>query len=618
MEKSFRRMHSQFGLFVERALLWGVRAGLALLLLTPFVISENTVYPFVVGKALYARMLIEVVFALWVALACLNPAFRPPRSWLLVLLAAGFAWSVVAAGFGASPQRSLWSNYERMTGLVAAAHWLALVVVAASVLQRLAGLRTLLALNLGASVAVALLAVAGYFQVDPVVFGAIWERSHPRIGTVFGNPAYLGAYALVNLTVAFGFLVRSLLSPQAAGISAIRRQRALRLLLAAVAGLNLWALSLSGSLAAVVGLLGAAAFLAVAGLVAWRVRWGPAAAGASGLMFGVLMALFLLQQPERPQASLDASANPLLQRLTLLDGLGSYRARESAWRAGVKGFAERPWLGWGAENFIVVFGRHAAGRPSEGHVHDRVHNELISKAVAEGLLGVAGYLALWAFTSYAVVRAAKALAPRDRAFALSIGAALAGCFLMNQLQFDTAALKPQLSLLLAYAVGLQMSFTGKRPRLPWAAQIQMTPLWCRAFKAAVALGGAALAVAGLAANQAIHSAAKAFLSIQPGHPGYVERTIAAFPPLANEPQRHLFDYVARNWAALLAEDKAKAKLLLADAVAQAQAATTAEPDDWRIRRALARMHLAVATTEPAHRALAAREIQQALTLAPEL
>ena len=104
MEKSFRRMHSQFGLFVERALLWGVRAGLALLLLTPFVISENTVYPFVVGKALYARMLIEVVFALWAALACLNPAFRPPRSVPAALWRRSFKAAVALGGATLAPK----------------------------------------------------------------------------------------------------------------------------------------------------------------------------------------------------------------------------------------------------------------------------------------------------------------------------------------------------------------------------------------------------------------------------------------------------------------------------------------------------------------------------------
>ena len=623
---------SQSGSHLEPALLWGIRAGVVLLLLTPFVVSEGTVYPFVVGKALYSRALIEVVLGLWAVLASLNPAFRPPRSWLLVLLAAGLAWAAVAASLGVSPQRSLWSNYERMTGLVDALHWFALVVVLASVLRNLAGLRTLLGLNLGVSVAVALLAVAGYFQIDPVVFGEVWERGYPRIGTVFGNPAYLGAYALVNFVVALGFLAHSLVTGRSrAATSALTpfvgciglrlkqlmRQRgtqwAARLLVAVAALLNLWALSLSGSLAAVAGLLGAVAFLAVAYMVVRSARWMWAAAiAASGSLVGVAVAaLLLLQQSEPGTASLAPDANPLLQRMTLLDSAGSYRARESAWRAGIKGFADRPWLGWGPENFIVVFGRHADGVPAEGHVHDRAHNELVEKAATEGLPGLAGYLVLWVFALYFIVRAAKALPPKERAFALLIGAALAGYFAIHQLQFDTSVLKLQLSLLFAGAVGLEMSTAGQRPHLPAVFQKAMALLGRKTPTAAIAVGGISLAIAGLAANQGIHAAATAFLSVKPEQPGYIDRTIATFPALANEPRRRLFNYIAENWQRLRVQDDAKARQLLARAEAQAQAAIATEPDNWRMRQTIARMYIAVATTEPAYRTLAEQHSRKA-------
>ena len=633
MEIATQPVCSQPDSFLESVLLWGVRAGIVLLLLTPFVVTEGTVYPFVVGKALYSRAVIEVVFALWVLLAGLNPAFRPPRSWLLVLLGAGLAWSMVAAGFGVSPQRSLWSNYERMTGLVDAAHWFVLVVVLSSVLRTYGGLRTLFGLNLGVSVVVALLAIAGYFQIDPVFFGEVWERGHPRIGTVLGNPAYLGTYALINFTVALGLLTHSLVTGRSAfeisnlahfvgriGLPLQRGTlRAGRLLIAVAALLNLWALSLSGSLAAVAGLLGAAAFLALAFPVVRSVNWMRTTTAAAGSIVGVAAgALFLFWQSESPVTSLAPDANPLAQRMTLLDGVGSYRARESAWRAGVRGFAERPWLGWGPENFIVVFGRHADGVPSEGHVHDRAHNELIEKAVAEGLPGLAGWLALWAFVFWTVVRAAKFQMPGERPFTLFVGAALAGYFLMSQLQFDAAALKLQLSLLFTFVVGLEIAVPGKRPRLPPAANAAMAPLRRKAFAAAVALGGAALAAGGLAANQTIHGSATAFLDVQPGQPGYIARTIAAFPPLANEPRRRLFNYVAYNWQWLRIQDNAEARQLLAEAEVQAQAAIAAEPNSWRLHRAAARMYSAAAATEPDYAALAEWHVERALELAPQL
>ena len=295
----------------------------------------------------------------------------------------------------------------------------------------------------------------------------------------------------------------------------------------------------------------------------------------------------------------------------------SYDARESAWAAGLSAFAERPLLGWGAENFIAAFGRHATGAPTEGHVHDRAHNELIEKAVAEGLPGLAAHLMLWALALCAVVRAAKAQTAKDQAVTLAVGAALAGHFLANQWQFDSTALKMQITLLFAYAVGLEMSVAGKRPRLPGVRRV------CRsrhgkALMAIFGVSGVALAASGLASNRAIHAAATAFLDMQPAQRGYIERTIAAFPPLAAEPQRRLFNHVASEWEGAYAQDETRAKQLLAKADAQARAITAEEPDDWRLHRAAARMYLAVATTDPLYRTAAAHHIERAQVLAPKL
>ena len=601
---------------LESALLFGIRGGIILLLFTPFVISEGTVYPFIVGKALYSRALIEIVFGLWLLLAGMNPAFRPPRSWLLILMAAGLAWAAVAAGFGVSPQRSLWSNYERMAGLVDAAHWFALVVVAASVLRSRRELRRLLGLNLAASVGVALLAIASHFQVDPIVYGVILERSYPRIGTVFGNAGYLGAYALVNFVVALGLLAQS----GTASWWASLKQRpgtkwALRVLLALVAALEFWALSLSGSLAAAAGLLGATAFLAVALAVrklALKV-WMPASAAAI-LFTGIAGSLVLFSGANRT-GSLATADNPLLQRMTLQEGVRSYRARESAWQAGIDAFPERLWLGWGPENFVVAFGRHAAAWPAEGEVHDRAHNELLEKAVAEGLPGLVVQLALWAFAFCVVVRAANVQATRERTFALFVGAALAGYFVANQFQADTSALKLQLALLLAVVVGLEISIARRRsPKVRSAS----APLRQWALATAAAFGGALIVAGGLATNRAIHNAATAFLATRPGDPAYVERTIAAFPPLANEPRMSLFNRVAQDWERIRLQDEASAKRLLTRAEAQARAAIATEPENWRVRHAVAGMYLAVAATEPDYAPLAESHIECALELAPNL
>ena len=83
------------------ALRWGVLAGLVALLAMPFVVTPGTLYSFVVGKALWSRSIIEVVFALWAVLALAEPRYRSPRSRVLLLLAAGFAVALLGCDRGA-------------------------------------------------------------------------------------------------------------------------------------------------------------------------------------------------------------------------------------------------------------------------------------------------------------------------------------------------------------------------------------------------------------------------------------------------------------------------------------------------------------------------------------
>ena len=197
----------------QHTLLRFVQFGVVLLLLTPLVITKSTFFPFVVGKALYWRTLVEIVFALWVLLAVQTPSYRPPRSWLLVLLGAILACSMLAAGLGVSFQRSFWSTYERMDGVLDLVHQFAFALVVISVFRDRASWRVLLNMSLVASVAVALLAVATHLDLGVPFYGDLKERDHPRIGGVLGNATYLGSYCAVNGLLALGFLVQGLLAP---------------------------------------------------------------------------------------------------------------------------------------------------------------------------------------------------------------------------------------------------------------------------------------------------------------------------------------------------------------------------------------------------------------------
>ena len=186
---------------------------MALVLITPLIVMvpplPATFFPYVVGKALYSRTLIEIAFAFWLVLAIRSPEYRISRSWVLLIFAVYVGIALLASLSGVSPQRSLWSTYERMQGFVDLAHWFVFIIVIASVFRSWPAWRTLLNINLAIAVAMGLLGLAEQHDVKVLSF----LESARRIDITLGNPTYVGAYMLVVTLVALAFLGHSLLSP---------------------------------------------------------------------------------------------------------------------------------------------------------------------------------------------------------------------------------------------------------------------------------------------------------------------------------------------------------------------------------------------------------------------
>ena len=624
----------------EQPLLLAVRLGILLLVLTPLVAAPRIVYPVVVGKAVWSRSIIEIAFALWAILAAAHPAWRPPRSRLLLLLAAGLGVALVSACFGVSLQRSLWSTHLRMQGVLDQAHWFAAAVVAASVFRKPRDLCALLGFNLAAGLLVALIAVARSEGLEPPLFGWLPEPRAPRIAATLGNPTFLGAYLLVNVVLALGFLARSLIPaagpPPGAGAARRNKRRGRgkpparaaarpprvwpgRLFHGLSAAVGLWAIGLSGSMAALAGLVAALGALAAAYALlarAPRVRLA-ARAGAGLLAAGAVAAALLLLAAPSLAPSFD---NPLLRRATDPQTIERTMGRRFvSWEAGLAGFAERPVLGWGPANYMAPFGRYVGEGGADLPTNDHAHNMLIEVAATNGLAGLAAYLAVWGLTFWVFLRAARAAEPREQAFALFAGTALLGQFVQSQALFTTASSALQYTLLMAVAVGLEVSARppDAGPRMPAA----VARLFRRgALRAGLAAAAVALCALGLASNRAIHAGAAALYRAETSGPaGFMDelrQAVDAFGPLANGPRRILFENLAPNWRVLSATRPAEAGRLLAWADREAAAALEAEPVNWEIHQSLARLYRAVAATDPDYGGRAEHHYRRALELAP--
>ena len=614
---------------VLRVALFGV---LGLLLLTPFVVTPGTVYPFVVGKALWSRALIEIAFALWAVLALMHPGYRPPRSWLLVLLAVGFCVSLLSAGLGVSPENSLWSDYERMQGLVDRAHWVALAVVLASVLQTPRAWRALLQANLAAGTAMACIVVARALDIWVPYFGALPESSLVRLGGPFGNPGFLSIYLLVNLVLAAGFAARAWAAGAPGGSPGVRRAGVL--LWAMVAALHLAGVVLAGSVGGFAGLIAATGFAALG--FAWLCRGrGRVAAVALLVVLGAVCTVLGARFVDRGRTAtvtvaLDgpAVAWPGGRALRYVGGVHlqrpSVQSRLAAWEAGLAGLAERPLLGWGPGNYATVFGLFGTGYAGTAEAHDQAHSVLIELAATTGVAGLGAWLALWGGALVVLVVAARAPSPPQRALTMFAAAALAGHLVQIQFLFDTAAGMLVSTLLLAFAARLEPG------TLPPAWRLRVPAPLARVFGAraravfsrrgARAAAGAAavvLAALGLAVNGAILTAADTrHTAPESLTAAGLAEGIDAFPPMAFVYRKYLFGVLARDWQALHAQDPQRAERLLRLADREAAAAVEGEPWNWRIAHLLAQLYRDVANTKPDYVARARSHLARARELAP--
>ena len=482
----------------DNILIYVIRAGIVLILLTPFVVTPQTIFPFVVGKALYSRSLIEIVFVSWVLLSLFNPSWRPPRSRILVLLAAALGVAVLSAGFGVSVQRSFWSNYERMQGVIDQAHWFALAVVLVSVLRTGRDWRILLNLNLAAGTAMALMAVTEY---SAWFYTPSEDKTVDiyRVTTTFGNSGFLGMYLGVNVTIALGFLIRSFApaahpgrAPAPAGEGCGERSNRIypprqtpnarvpmlwagRCLWGAAALIGLWALTLTASRGPFLGFLSGLAVLAT--LYVFLARTGTGrlvAAGSMGLL-GVAAILLLVLMFSPTISLFDARhANPLLSRFNY-EWLAPVWERLSVWEVGIEGFIENPVLGWGPENYLAIRGRHGPGsilsimggyKHSSGAmtgVYDHSHNKLIEELATKGVSGLLVHLAIWGAAFHIVLRAARDMDSRERIPVLFAGAALVGYFVQSMTAPEMAVGSLQFILLLAFVAHLETAGSNPKP-----------------------------------------------------------------------------------------------------------------------------------------------------------
>lgn len=367
---------------LERVLRWIVLGGIFAMPLIVLIVSDSLFFPYVTGKNFTFRIIVEVMFGAWLLLALLNAQYRPRLTVLFVSLL-GFVGIVgIANIFGENPYKSFWSNFERMEGYVTILHLLAYFVVAGTVMVRENLWLWFWRISLVVSTFVSLHTIFQSFSTDTI-----------RLFSTLGNPIYLAVYMLFHIFMALLLSVRE---------EATQYERVAYLL---SLPLLVWAVYLTSTRGATLGIIGGLLLAALGIAVAKRRN---KAVFRTALILVVSIAI-LVGGFWMARDTAFVRENPLLQRfasISLTDQ--SIFARTVIWSIAWSGIKEKPLLGWGQENFNLVFAQYYDPRMyAQEEWFDRTHNIVFDWLIAAGVLGLLAYISIFLSLLWIVYKTQK-------------------------------------------------------------------------------------------------------------------------------------------------------------------------------------------------------------------
>ena len=332
---------------------WYLRGGVFLL---PLAFSWDTFDRYALPKLLVARVLIAGLVVLWLARLAITRSVVVRRTALDLPLLAFVLSAALSTVFAYNPNVAVFGTYSRYDGLLTLGSYAALFWLAVQTLATLSDARGLVRTLLAGGYAVSAIAILQSIT-DSLRLGELT----PAFGTM-GQKNALGALLAMLLPLACWELF--------AGRSWAGRLMALNA--GAMIGVALvLTFSRSAWVAGAVGL----AIVLVAVQPSRRARFIAVGALAAMVVLGAAAASAAVQTQGVP-----------LQRTDLL-ALGD---RPVVWRDTLQLIASRPLLGYGPDNFGLVFGRFESVDLHQPW--DKAHAEILQVAATQGLVGLGAYL----------------------------------------------------------------------------------------------------------------------------------------------------------------------------------------------------------------------------------
>ncbi|MFH1473202.1 MAG: O-antigen ligase family protein [bacterium] len=393
--------------------------GLFAIPFVPFLVWGQLFFPFITTKAFVFRIIVEIIFALWLVLAVSWPEYRPKKSFILYSVFIFLGIIGLADIFGIAPVKSFWSNFERMEGFIALLHFGALFIVAGSVFHEV-DWRRWWNISLFASF---IMVIYGLLQLGGSL--AI-NQGGVRVDGTLGNASYLAVYMLFHIFVALYLMCQT------------QKNKVLKWAYVVLIVLQTFILYHTATRGAILGLFGGLLVIAILNIRnKENIKMRKISYATLGLIVVLAGGFWLVRN------SSFVNESPVLSRFsTISTEEFKTGGRSFVWPMALKGIAERPILGWGQDNFNYVFNQNY--KPEMYALEpwfDRAHNIFLDWGVAGGLLGLLAYLSFYIILIYLIWRKpARQSGGGDESFSYTektvLTGLLVGYFFHNLFVFD--------------------------------------------------------------------------------------------------------------------------------------------------------------------------------------
>lgn len=436
-----------YKLMLEKILRRTIFCGIFTIPFIALIVDQSMVFPAITSKNFAFRIVVEIITGCWIALILTNKEFRPRRYPILIAFAIWVFIVAVANAHGVNPYLSFWGTYERMEGWITLAHLLMYLAVASSMLTTEKMWRSFFLTTFGVSAIVSIYALLQYFGFLAVDFDQQLPQFVGRVDATLGNPIFLAGYMIFHIFI--GVLLWYQTWKESLG-----KKNTLYKIYSTIILLDVASLIFTGSRGALLGLvIGIIVTLIIFSFFAQKPYRSYFTTALCAMVAFFFAAYIIIGAPVSQDTGIGRLTNFSPQNSTIQSRILNIKM---AW-SGVK---ERPLLGWGQENYFIVFEKYYDPKISGVDLwENRVHNIILEWLINSGIFGLISYLAIFCITIWTIWK--------KNIFALPEGAILTGLlfayFIQNLAVFDTITTYFLFTTILAYVVFRQQLRYENKP-----------------------------------------------------------------------------------------------------------------------------------------------------------